>query len=171
MPASDYPQATGRDYIRVIHVQRGNGRPAFWRLSTNDCALLDPLKMVAPPCRPGVEERDSHTAFGINRFEPICLVTIAHRTRQKQIIFAIRAASRLGDNVINFKQRADYALRGQAVPAPKTCGFGNSLAECCRDTLRRWTHSSGVNCCGSEMSYPRCFSSTAAWALMSNVSR
>jgi len=93
--------------------------------------------MVVPSFRPRVKEWDSHAAFGINRFEPICLVTIAHRTRQKQIILVIRAASRLGDDVIDLEQGADDALRGQAVPTSKMCSFGDSLAECCRDTLRR----------------------------------
>jgi hypothetical protein len=94
----------------MIHIQRGNSRPALGRLSTDNGAFLDPLKMVIPPFRSRVKEWDRHSTFGINRFEPSCFVAIAHWTRQAQILLVVRATLRLGDNVINFKQRANDVL-------------------------------------------------------------
>jgi hypothetical protein len=171
MPASDHPQATGSDNIRMVHVQRSDGCPTLRRLSANDCVTLGPLKVVIPLFRPRVEQRDSRCTFRINCFESICFVAVAHRTRQKQIVLIVRAALCLRDDVVYFKQRTNDVLRCRAVTTAKTGGFGNSLAECRRDAFHRWTHSSGVNCWGSETSYPRCFSSTVACALTSSVSR
>jgi len=139
MPASDHPQATSSDNIRVVHVQRGDGCPAFRRLPPNDCATFDPLKVVIPLLCPRVEEWDGRCTSGINSFVPICLVAVAHRACQEQIILVIRAALSLGDDVIYFKQRPNDVLRCQAVTAAKPRGFGNSLAESRRDVLHSWT--------------------------------
>ena len=162
MPTSDHPQATSSNAVRMIHVKRSDSCPTFRCFPTYDCATLGPLKVVTPLFYPRVEERDGRCTLGINRFDPVCLVTVAHRTRQKQIVLIMCAAPCLGNKVINLKQRSDDALRCPAVAAAKMRRFGHSPAECRWDALRGWTHDSDANCSGSDTSYPRCLSSTAA---------
>ena len=65
----------------------------------------------------------------------VCLVAVAHRACQKQIVLVIRAALSLGDDVIYLKQRPDDVLRCQAITTAKPRGFGNSLAERRRDVF------------------------------------
>ena len=169
-------QSTGGCQPAMTHNLRATTSGA--RLSCNAATVARPVGVKPVMMSPsGVQAKCSlHTSWrGLKRrtFSPvsgssaatrIALIVVTERAGEPEVVLFGGSAERFRDKVLQIHRRACDLFRGQAVAtAPaRLCSY--SLAE--RPGNICSAHAFGAR---SEMSCPRCLSSTAAWARMSMV--
>jgi hypothetical protein len=101
----------------------GNGCPTNRGFPFQQGSVSAPPEVFLPSVESWVEQWNSSSTFRIDGFDPICLVTVAHRTCEGEIRFLGRATARFRTNVVDLKKGTDDTLGRQAIAAPKTRPF------------------------------------------------
>ena len=108
----------------VVQVQGVKGCSAHRSFSCDDSALFFPLEVLCPAVLSWVKEPNGFPGFGVQRINPFGFVAVAGRACQPEIALLGCATPSLRYDVIDFQQRTDHLLRGEAVAAPVVCRPG-----------------------------------------------
>lgn len=100
-----------RDALFIVHRQQANRRPPL--SSTPNDFNADPVEVVSPSIKSGIEQQHNRVGFRVDRGEIRSLVSVAVRTSQGQIVRVVAAAVLLGPNVLDVKGEKRRGRLGQ----------------------------------------------------------
>src|SRR5579859_3564036 len=107
MPAGFDPLVPDHDRDGIVQLQAEYRYPANGCLTDDARAVCGPLEMLRPALAARVEQPDPLPCFGIGPLGLIALESVAQPAGEPEVIFFVRAAGPMGDNVVDLQPSQD----------------------------------------------------------------